>query len=217
MVSKRWKTIGLDLSGFVAGVAATYFFGWSTRDLLWGLWISSLVSGIFFFVFDRVQTLKGQPNVNWLLSSVGILFGLVFFTVHFGAFHYIQAELLDLFIPLIPDPDRVYIGRLTWKHVHDFSITETIATALSLYWILIGVSILHDYLSVPPELRLKNGNFRPYMFVLKMHFLMFVLAALYSLGLESFGVYVVVLLLFFAPSSLKMLFTTSASKQSVAQ
>jgi hypothetical protein len=205
-ITDRWKTIATDLGTFAAGLAATWFLGWSTRDLLWGLWICSLVSGFVFFVGSGVKKLKGQQTGDVVIGSIGLVFGLAFFALHFGAFHYIQGAMLDLLIPLEPDPGRVYIGNLTWKGARSFSIFNTIFIALTNYWTLIAIAIVHGFLSGIPDMQDRNESFRPYIFVLKMHFLMFALAALYAIGLESFPVYVLVLLFFFTPASLKLLF-----------
>jgi hypothetical protein len=120
-------------------------------------------------------------------------------------FHYIQGSILDLLIPLEPDPGRVYIGKLTWKGVRSFSMTHAIALAGTRYWAFIVVSLIHSFVSGIPDMQNRNESFRPYILVLKMHFLMFALAGLYAVGLESFPVYVLVLLFFFMPASLKVL------------
>jgi len=203
---RRWKTILTDLGTFAAGLAATWFLGWSTRDLLWGMWICSLVSGFVFFVGSGVKKLRGQQIGDVIFGTVGLVFGLGFFVLHFGAFHYVQGAMLDLLTPLEPDPGRVYVGKLTWKGARSFSIFNTVAIALTKYWALIIITVVHGLLSGIPDMQDRNEGFRPYIFVLKMHFLMFALAALYAIGLESFPVYVLVLMFFFTPASLKLLF-----------
>jgi hypothetical protein len=206
MSRERYQnTILLDWGLFIGGVAATWFMGWSTKDLLWGVWISSLVSGVVFFSRGLLATKSFRTRIEGVISSVTLIFGLGLFILHFGAFHYLQASILDLFIPIEPDPGRVYIGHLTWKHVRAFSIFTAINVGLRQYWPLVLATVVHQFFSAPPNLNSQNENFTPYLFVLKMHFMMFVLGGLYTFGLESFPVYVLVLLFFFAPS-LKLLF-----------
>jgi hypothetical protein len=212
----QWKAIITDGGSFAAGLAATWILGWSTRDLLWGLWISSLTSGAFFYVSDRVRKARIQTVPEALFGFIGLVFGLGFFLVHFGAFHYVQASILNLLIPLEPDPGRVYLGHLSWKGVKEFSLVGAIPVALSRYWLFIALVIVHEFVSVSPELREKDDFFRPYLFVIKMHFVMFALGALYSFGLESFPVYVMVLLFFFMPPSLKFLLSKKNMPESDA-
>lgn len=202
-----------DWGTFAAGLAATWFLGWSTRDLLWGMWISSLVSGFVFFSGSGVKKLIGEQTGDVIVGTIGLMFGLGFFALHFGMFHYIQGSILDLLIPLEPDPGRVYVGKLTWKGVREFSMAGTVLTALAKYWVLIGATLAYGFLSGIPDMQDRKESFRPYIFVLKMHFLMFFLAGLYAIGLESFPVYVIVLLFFFTPSSLKMLFSKKSAPE----
>lgn len=123
----------IDLLMFVAGVCATWYFGWSTKDLLWGMWICSLVSGCVFYIAGGVKKMVGQQSGSLIFGIIGLVFGLLFFGLHFGMFHYVQGSILDLFLPLVPDPDRVYIGNLTWKHARDFSMMDTVLMATSRY------------------------------------------------------------------------------------
>ena len=199
------KTLLLDLSAFAAGLIAASVFGWSTRDLIWSLWISSLLSGAVFYLRGAVR-IKGLNAVELALGSVSVLGGFAFFMLHFGAFHYVQGSILDLLIPLQPDPDRVYQGRLTWKGVREFSFMSSLWYTFLRYWPLVLTTIVHQFFSPPPNLKSQNESFKPYYFVLKMHVFMFPLAGLYEVGLESLPVYALVLLFFFAPASLKMVF-----------
>ncbi len=38
-------TLLLDLLAFAAGLGMAWAFGWQAKDLVWGLWLSSLVVG----------------------------------------------------------------------------------------------------------------------------------------------------------------------------
>lgn len=203
--NSRAKTLSLDLGAFAIGLMATWALGWSTRDLLWGLWISSLVSGTVFFLRGTLKNARVESAVELILGGITVLFGLGFFLAHFGFFHFIQGSILDLLIPLEPDPGRVYVGKLTWKGVRDFSFFHSIGVAIWRYWALILATVLHQFFSPAPNLKSENESFKPYYFVLKLHFVMFFLAGFYAFGLESFPVYALVLLFFFTPGSQKMM------------
>lgn len=208
MKTERFQNgILLDWGMFAAGIAATWVMGWSTKDLLWGMWTTSLVSGVVFYSRGILRNKSFTTPVAAVFSGLALVFGLAFFLLHFGAFHYVYALILDLLIPIEPDPGRIYIGNLTWTNVREFSVMRTITVGLVQYWPLVLATVVHQLFSPAPNLKSESESFRPYMFVLKMHFLMFALGALYAIGLESFPVYIVVLLFFFMPSSLKMLFS----------
>jgi hypothetical protein len=121
-VPQSWKSAWPDLIAFVLGLAVARASGWTTTDLVWSLWLSSLVVGYAMIVWSIVQpTIEfggfawsdhtaGEQSLeqgSWkaLVSAmafflVGGLFVLAFFTIHFGGFHYIHSQFLIGFFPL---------------------------------------------------------------------------------------------------------------------
>lgn len=97
-----------------------WWFQWETRDLVWSLWLSSLVVGYAMIVWtifgpalfvgtrawgDRALlegTAKGPLAVGGALFLVGGLFLLAFFTFHFGMFHFVHSVFLNMFFPVLP-------------------------------------------------------------------------------------------------------------------
>lgn len=190
----------LDLISFVAGLALMYFLGWSTKDLVWGFWFTSFATG---FVFELTRLIQGTSklqitSIGWILVAIGITLGMGMFAVHFGMFHYVYASILDLPMPLMEHPGRVYIGHLTWSGGTRFSFFETLGIAALNYWPFALISIAHSYRSFFQQ----SGDdkwFEPYKNVLRMHFLIFVLMPLYALGLESFLAFTLIYVIYFAP------------------
>jgi hypothetical protein len=106
----------------VVGLAVVWVRGWSTTDLIWSLWLSSLVVGYALIVWAVVQPALELLGVGWRhraeveaspawqdpnslalllgLALVGAAFYLAFFTVHFGGFHYVHAQFLLSSYPL---------------------------------------------------------------------------------------------------------------------
>jgi hypothetical protein len=106
---------------FGAGLALAWWARWTATDLVWSLWLSSLVVGYATIVWTTVrpelEIVRGvlrdrallaqlsQTNL-WatagvgLLLAVGGLFVLAFFTVHFGMFHFVHSQFLGLFFPI---------------------------------------------------------------------------------------------------------------------
>jgi hypothetical protein len=217
LLDLRRKTILWDLGALAVTLAATWLLRWSTHDLLWALWSSSLIAGLAFYLRGAMRNKSLDSTAETILTVLGVTIGFGAFAVHFGMFHYIQGSILDLLIPLEPDPGRVYIGRLTWKGARSFSFVHSILIAVTLYWPFIGTTVAHQLFSPAPNLKSENEHFQPYLFVLKLHLVMFPLAALYEYGLESFPVYVLVLFVFFTPKSLQLDRTISPRDISLAR
>ena len=191
-----------DAVAFVGTLAIAWYFGWSTGDLIWSFWFTSLVMGFTMALAGYgVPLLRPDKHpVERTLSLVGGLFGLAFFTVHFGMFHYVYASMLDLFFPLLPQPDRVYVGTLTWRGTVSATIPDILRITTSNYWMFALINILHDSRMVFTPIQ-PLSSFQPYRSMLKLHFLIFALGALYAVGLDSFPVFAFVLFFFFTPVS----------------
>ncbi|MCI0707072.1 MAG: DUF6498-containing protein [Ignavibacteriae bacterium] len=193
----------LDIFTFIGGLAIAYFLGWSTKDLVWSFWAASLVSGFAIqFYMKLAPAAKQHKNAaEWGFTVIGTLFGMAFFSVHFGFFHYIFASMLDMLMPLMPHPGREYVGHLTWRGNTEFDFFATMWTAVGSYWYFALISIAHDY-KVFQTVPAKDQYFEPYKKILKIFFLMFLLGGFFELGLESLPVHLLILLLYFAPNGL---------------
>jgi hypothetical protein len=119
---RGWSSALLDLLAFAGGLAIVYVRGWSTTDLIWSLWLSSLTVGYALIVWAVVQPALELFGLGWrhraeveaspawqnptqlalLLGAalVGGAFYLAFFTAHFGGFHYVHAQFLLSSYPL---------------------------------------------------------------------------------------------------------------------
>jgi hypothetical protein len=122
----RWQSAWPDAVAFVTVLAVAWWLRASATDLVWSLWLSSLVVGyaiILWSIFrpaltvaayawrDRAaveETLAKDPRGAMLVGGIGIVGGLflvAFFTVHFGGFHYVHAQFLSSFFPVNGDFD----------------------------------------------------------------------------------------------------------------
>ena len=191
----------LDLLAFIFSLSLAYVLGWSTKDLIWGLWLTSLLSGLSSFLigFMRPVVRRGAHPVERLIfGAIGIL-GLSFFALHFGGFHYIYATMLHGLIPLEPQPNRVYLGHLSWTGTTPFSFFQSFTLALTNYWLFALVNMIHDYRQILED-RIDAETLGPYRSVLKLHILIMGLGLLWLIGIESFIVFTMVFALFYAPS-----------------
>jgi hypothetical protein len=217
----RWAGAWIDALAFVGGLATAWFADWKTADLVWSLWLSSLVVGYAMIVWNLTTTLREfggnvVKDVNrgfaWvggaLLLVVGFLFGLAFFTVHFGGFHFVHSVFLSVFFPLTAGENGV-------SEFIDLARYEEIFRR---YWIFLPVAFLAERAafvaepSAPPDVsvtpeaierrqRAAAGSLMigPYKNVIRMHLLIFFFAGAHFLHLENFFVYAVVYAVYFFP------------------
>ena len=89
----------LDALGFAIGLAVSFGLGWQTSDLLWGLWLSSLVVGFITLVVGVVRAPALAPGRTGRLVAAKVA-AVLFFTLHFGLFHFVHSLfLMGLFPP----------------------------------------------------------------------------------------------------------------------
>jgi len=115
-----WQSGWPDALAFAGGLALAWFGEWQTKDLVWSLWLSSLVVGYAMIVWsifgpaiyigtkawqERVMFRdepKGKVVLGGSVLLIGGLFMLAFFTVHFGMFHFVHSVFLNGFFPVAP-------------------------------------------------------------------------------------------------------------------
>lgn len=134
VTGRSWAKAWPDLVAFAAGLAVAWYFQWETRDLVWSLWLSSLVIGYAMIawgifgpgVFIATKAwreramLRSEPKTPMAAATMvllaGGLFLLAFFTVHFGGFHYGHSVFLNAFFPVEPGLTRSFPGpALYWE------------------------------------------------------------------------------------------------------
>lgn len=115
----NWLSSWPDAVAFALGLAVARWAGWKTGDLLWSLWLSSLVVGYATIVWMIAQPAAALAAASWrdraivdsnprtlmtfwLILAVGVVFFLGFFTIHFVGFHYGHSQLLISFFPIDP-------------------------------------------------------------------------------------------------------------------
>ena len=153
----RWQTAWPDAVAFVSVLALAWWLRASATDLVWSLWLSSLVVGyaiILWAIFrpalivallawrERAtveQAVATDPRSALLIAGVGIaagMFMVCFFTVHFVGFHYVHAQFLSGFFPM----------NGSWG---GFSVPSTggwalFGEALRRYWVFLPASFLAE-------------------------------------------------------------------------
>lgn len=219
----RWAEAWPDALAFAGGLVLAWRGDWQTGDLIWSLWLSSLVIGYALIVWSLTAPLRelrremsgegsrlagpGPKVATIAVTGVGTLFGLAFFTVHFGGFHYVHSVFLNAFFPVAE-------GR-------GFPDASVYRIVFSRYWIFLPLAFLaeraafrnvdatakeKDDLAVTPEAiawrKARNNNsalMAPYKGVVRLHLLIFFFAFAHFARIENFFVYAVVYAVYFFP------------------
>jgi hypothetical protein len=216
-----WLSSWPDAVAFAAGLAVAWWAGWNTGDLVWSLWLSSLVVGYATIVWMITQPVAALMRASWkdraLVNSnpktlvtfwsvilLIALFFLAFFTVHFGGFHYGHSQFLVSFFPIDTGNGRPNVANIS-----------TYAEVLRRYWAFLPsaflahrAAFLRKPLSIGRDASLSSlgGSNKlgevftePYRNVIRMHMLIFFFFFAHFAKLENFAVYSVVYAVYFFP------------------
>jgi hypothetical protein len=221
-----WADAWPDALAFAGGLALAWFGHWQTKDLVWSLWLSSLVVGyamIVWSIFGPVLLLvrgtaeAGVPRMAQAgldgVFILGGLFMLAFFTVHFGGFHYVHSIFLNSFFPMMP-------GKGSWPG------STLYLEVFREYWPFVLVAAVAErsaFRLTPPEpagpsdtavtaeaiaaRKARNlfgrsgqgGMTAPYRNVVRLHLLIFFFAFAHFAKLDNFLIYAVVYAVYFFP------------------
>jgi hypothetical protein len=216
---ESWAGAWIDAGAFALGLGLAWTLKWRTTDLVWSLWLSSLVVGyalILWFITAPLRELvinlhadrsglagAGAKSAVIALFGAGTLFGLVFFTVHFGAFHVGHSFFLNMLFPVTETPARGFFDWAIYREV------------FARYWIFLPAALLAERhlfrrpidkpdLSVTAAAiaaRKARGDAMalPYRGVIRMHVLIVFFVGAHFAGLDDFIVYAVVYAVYFFP------------------
>ena len=169
-------------------MACATIFKWQARDVIWGLWISSLTVGYATIVSNVVRGVRDVLGSYKVLAVVGGLGTLAFFTVHFGMFHFVHAVFLSGFFPLEGAGEG------------PFNFLGIIVRSTAAFWPLIVASFLSRLSDVFPGSPAPSGKdsfAAPYANVIRMHLLIFVFAGLHMADLSRLAILPVLAAYFF--------------------
>jgi len=187
LLGERVPGVLLDVIAFSTAITLAGIFRWEATDLIWGLWLSSLIVGYATIVATIIVSVRGS-ELPLALAVPGALGLLAFFTVHFGGFHVAHGAFLGGFFP----PEGI-----EGMNSNPFNVFPVI---MKLYWPFVLVSLVAKIQHiVPKKAKLAMGDhlMKPYGNVVKMHLLIFVFAALHGIGLTRYAVYPVLIAYFF--------------------
>lgn len=187
------RDVALDALGFAIGLAVSFGLGWQTSDLLWGLWLSSLVVGFTTLVVGVVRAPALAPVRTGSLVAAKIA-AVLFFTLHFGLFHFVHSLfLMGLFPPAgvasvsgnvmrYDSLGAVYgaVLRSGWPWLVAAALAER--HALVRAW---QAALAPGTVTVANNPRQGFDAFGPYRNVIRMHLLIFALLFLAMAGADG--------------------------------
>ena len=220
--TESWARSWPDAVAFAIGLAVAWWGRWSAGDLIWSLWLSSLVVGYTTIVWMIVQPASEFAELAWreramfrgnpralagfvLILLIGVAFFLGFFTVHFGGFHYVHSQILNSFFPIDTGSARnlgtttdtyIEIARRYWPFLPSAFIAHR-GAFLRKPFSLIGTKSL----SITGADSKQFGQLftEPYRNVMRMHMLIFFFFFAHFAKLENFAVYAVIYAVYFFP------------------
>lgn len=181
------------LAAFFSGLLLALVLGWSFTDLLWSLWLSSLVVGGTYIVWSIVYNCDKHAPKHPKIKMFGILFGIGFFMIHFGGFHFGHSIFLNFIAPIGKDAiEAVKQGN------GDVSFPDYIQIFKNYFWILPLAFFANIDLFKNPS----KGPASAYGNVVKIHLLIFICVGLQSIKADNMVLYLVTYAFFFFPISL---------------
>ena len=178
----------LDVAAFAGTVVLAATMHWQARDLVWALWVSSLVVGYATIVTTIVRGVREHWEGLSILALLGGLGLLAFFTFHFGMFHFVHSVFLNMFFPLYGD-------RTGFPN-----FARIFAVAIASYWPFVIASLISRLDDLDRGASTGGGGEQlsaPYKNVIRMHVLIFVFAGLHAAGLSRYAIYPVLAAYFF--------------------
>ena len=223
---RTWSSAFPDLLAFAGGLAVVWVRGWSTTDLIWSLWLSSLVVGYALIVWAVLQPALELLGLGWRhrvdveaspawrnpaertlllgVALVGGAFYLAFFTAHFGGFHFIQSQFLLSSYPLgfeyhtMNRATLVEVVRRYWPALPSAFLARRYAFTRRAFG---GMRRIDD--PAGPRSRwdgmAESRVTGPYLQVMRMHVVIIAFSALHAVQRESFAVFAAVYALYFFP------------------
>lgn len=197
-----------EISGFFLSLVLAVCLGWSLPDLVWSMWLSSLVIGFTYIVYSIYK--NTSPVKHKITRILVVIFPVLFFMFHFGMFHFVHSIFLNAFI----SPDGIISDSSNWevtKTGNGFSFTPKngkdkdfinsfpnyLLLFKTYFWILPIAFLSNFSLFRNP----KQGPAAAYKNVIKLHILIFIFAGMAAMRLNIFVVYLFTYAWFFFPFS----------------
>lgn len=194
---------------------------WEVSDMVWSLWITSLTLGYGYLlagitsnaisggfsirdsIFSKILGLAIPEVINIVLLILGALFQILFFSLHFGLFHFVHSIFLNDFFPII---DR------SFEQPIDF--LRFITISISSYWPVILFTLFTTLRRFQRIFLLAEKDFmkRPYINVIKIHISIFLFAGISAIGFPDW-ILLLIFVIYFFPFSATIEYIKSHRKK----
>ena len=201
-----WLQLIISLFSFIVIFILARVENWTAGNMVWSLWITSLITGYCYLFAGIVSNAFGngilsedslvnrlfqgsiQTGLKYGLLIIGILFQLVFFTVHFGLFHFVYSIFLSEFFPIM--------GR-SFERFLDFPFF--ISASFKAYWPVILFTLFASIRKFQRILSQNEVDFtkRAYVNVIKIHLSIFLFAGLSATGVNEWILPLIFVIYFF--------------------
>jgi hypothetical protein len=207
----------LDMLAFFGGLAMAWFWKWDATDLIWSLWLSSLMicwANIIWYFFSHLAVCHLEspydPKTAKVLVGVFLVLTTMFICV-FGGIHLSVARYLKVHFPVGPAGplvDSVYDPRLFaaviwhyWYFVPLTLIAERQAFQSGLWSRILSAKKAGYPAQGAPEAPMDWGDeiIEPFKSGFRIILMMGYVVAIDSTKLGSFPVYATVYVLYFFP------------------
>jgi hypothetical protein len=187
----RWARAWPEILCTACALVAAHVFEWETRDLVWSLWLSSLVIG---YATILISLLHSPSKKQWreargvvkALFVFLVIFGLFHYTLHFGTFHFVHSMILNSLFPLGESP-------------HGIPSLAVYGQVFERYWGFLVLSAVIRRVGLLEAWRGQSRLSTPYRNVIRMHATIILLGAAYFAGWTGFGLYAVAFCAYFFP------------------
>lgn len=195
----------LDVGAFALGIALAVWNGWRTADLVWGLWLSSLVLGWLALALGALRSTPTEDADSTTILMTKLFF-LGFFTVHFCGFHFVHSIFLSALFPFTVDEHGRTVGFLEYGKVFANYWPWLLVAAVAERDLLLGrTSIARTATTAGKGMsfrKLPLPGFDPfvaYKNVVRMHLLIFALLPMQIAGIGDSWSYALVYAVYFWP------------------
>jgi len=203
----------VDGLGFSSGIGLAYAYGWSTTDLMWSLWLSSLVVGYATIVSATLFARKvgvvalaregaethGSDDAAAAVAALSVI-AFAFVSLHFCAFHSAHAYFLERFFPLPGVSPGAHFAQSflapigVWVDAWRFVAPQ--------YWMFLISAVIAERRSFTrsPGVGKKQASYsRAYANVARMHVLLIFLGFCQAFHVDSFVVFAAAYAVYFFP------------------
>ncbi len=216
-----WLQLLISLVSFVFIFLIALVNRWGVADMVWSLWITSLTLGYGYLlagitsnaisndlnVQDSLLARIFPSSISSALSIAALFFGaifqILFFSLHFGLFHFVHSIFLNDFFPII---------YRSFEQPLDF--IRFITISISLYWPVILFTLFATLRRFQRIFILAEKDFmkRPYINVIKIHISIFLFAGISAIGFQDW-ILLLIFVIYFFPFSATLEYIKSHRKK----